>query len=177
MKNTLSKFLSIGLIAIGMAACGSSTTVPLSSTSATTGSSLVASGLIGFSGTTQGFNATTVLAGLVPAGQYAGNYGQVVAGSSYVNTAATGGSITYTQQRPAGVNGQFIFQASLASTSQLSFTGTVQLSSQLMQEIMATYGQSATVTSIGIWAVQDLVSSSYSTYTTTSYMPTYTGPL
>jgi hypothetical protein len=177
MRNTLVKILSTGLIAIGLAACGSSSTVPLAvnGVGASAGSSLVASGLIGFSGTTNGFNQTTVLAGLVPQGPYAGNYGQVAAGASSVVATATTGSIQYTQQRPAGANGQFILQASLASNTQLVFTGTVQLSSQLMQEILATYGQSATVTSIGIWAVQNLVSSGYSSYGYAA--PTYSGPL
>jgi hypothetical protein len=176
MRNTLVKILSTGLIAIGLAACGSSTTVPLAvNSSASAGSSLVASGLIGFSGTTNGFNQTTLLAGLVPQGPYSGNYGQVAAGASVGVATANTGSIQYTQQRPAGANGQFLLQASLASASQLVFTGTVQLSSQLMQEILSTYGQSATVTSIGIWAVQNLQSSGYSSYGYSA--PTYTGPL
>jgi hypothetical protein len=157
MKTTFSKLLGLALLAAVVTACGgSSNTVPNASNISgyQTGSSSVASGAIGFSGSGVSITQTSVLAGIFPSNSGIGSYGQLMAGS---NISSGGAMIQF--QPKQGTNGTLQLSGNMNS-----IYGTLQLSQTLTQQILQYYGPNAQVTSMAIWATDLLQQNTYQTY-------------
>jgi hypothetical protein len=155
MKVSIQNLVLLGCLSIGLTACGSGNNsaallAATAAATATTGSTAVASGNIAFTMSNPYITATTVLGGMMPYGtQVAGTYGQMVVGTS----AGSGGVIQYQQEAP-GANGQF----TLFGNPSVLY-GNIILSASAMQALSAQYGPSAQVTQLGLWVVQNVVSS------------------